>query len=117
MSYFVCDLLFFSLFAFILQILINLTYVKFAFALFQGQIAACKTCIKFEVRFLNLHLQVLRASPRRVLRCLLRRVNCSFLSRVAVFYASVTKIPFRNKQVCLILIYIHLYSQFLSTGI
>ena len=42
MSYFVCDLLFFSLFAFILQILINLTYVKFAIALFQGQIAACK---------------------------------------------------------------------------
>ena len=61
-----CNLLFFSLFAFILRILVNLTYVRFAFALFQGKIAACKTCIKFEVRFLNLHLQVLRDSPRYV---------------------------------------------------
>ena len=27
---------------------INLTYVKLAFPLFQCQIAACKTCIKFK---------------------------------------------------------------------
>ena len=63
-SYYVCNLLFFPLFAFILQILINLTYVKFAFPLFQGQTVACKTHIKFEVKFLNSHLQELHASLR-----------------------------------------------------
>ena len=47
-SYSVCNLLFFLLFT-SLQILINLTSVKFSFALLQGQIAACKMCIKFEV--------------------------------------------------------------------
>lgn len=50
----VCKLLFLSLFAgffydsFILQIHINFTYVKFAFSLFQDQIAACRTS-KFEL--------------------------------------------------------------------
>ena len=57
MSSFACNLLFFCLFALILHIFNNLTYVKFTFALFQGQIAACNTCIKFEVRFFKLHLQ------------------------------------------------------------
>ena len=108
---------FISLFAFILQFLINLTYVRFAFPLFQGQISPCKKRIKFEIRFLNLHLQVMPALPRWDLWCLLRRVNYSFLLRVSVFCASVTKIPFRNKQVRLILIYYNLYSQFLSREI
>ena len=36
-------------------------------------------------------------------------MNCSFLSRVVAFYASVTKIPFGEKK-GLIVIYIHLYS-------
>ena len=58
---------FFGLFALILHIFNTFTYVKFTFALFQDQIAACNTCIKFEVRFFNLHLQArvrLRASPK-----------------------------------------------------
>ena len=68
--------------SFILQILINFTFVKFAFSLFQDQIAACRT---------NLHLLVLRSWPRWVLRCLLWHVNCSFLSCVVVFYAGVKR--------------------------
>ena len=78
----------------------NFTYVKFAFALFQSQCAACNACIKFGIRFFNLHLQalvILRASPKWVLRCLLQHMNCSLLSRVVAFYASVTKIPFGNE--------------------
>ena len=35
----------FLLFAFIVQIIINLIYVKSAFALFLGETVACKTCI------------------------------------------------------------------------
>ena len=49
-SSFVCDLLFFRLFALILHIFDNFTYVKFTFALFQGQIAACNTCITVSSR-------------------------------------------------------------------
>ena len=67
MSCSVGNLLLFYLFALILHIFNNFSYVKFTFALFQGQIAACNTCIKFEVRCFNLHLQarvILRASPK-----------------------------------------------------
>ena len=77
-NYSVRNLLFFSVFAFMFQILINLTFVKLAFPLFQGQIAACKTCIKL-------------ASPGKA--CFTEffgaffgvQIALFFLSRVAVF--------------------------------
>ena len=49
-SYSVCNVLIFFAFCFYPSD----PYVKFAFRLFQGQIADCIKCIKFELRFFKL---------------------------------------------------------------
>lgn len=97
---------FFGLFALILHIFNNFTYVKFTFALFQGQIAACNnflTCISKHALYCALHRSEFFGAFFGIWIAVFFRV-------LLLFTLLLRKYRLVIKQICLIVIYIHLYS-------